>query len=277
MLKGVDVVVFDEFHERGVGGDVALALVREVQKGRLEGVGDGGGLGIVVMSATLLGDVTKEEEEVKGKEDGTNANDSSSGGEKEPSAAVKLLHTLGGTDNCGILRSDGRQFPIDILWANQLSKSNNQRSKSRFSITPLGMLLRDRKAFSETMCHAILQGLARAPGGGDGDVLAFLPGVAEIRRVVRLLQEQQRTTTNISDDVEILPLYGALPKDQQDCVIFPPPTPSHKQRRRRIIVSSPISEASLTLPHVTTVIDSGLHRTPHIDQVTGLPTLRTVR
>ena len=62
-LKGIDAVVLDEFHERGVGSDTALALCRESQKLlRPE-------LRIVVMSATLLGDLSttdnrEEEDEI---------------------------------------------------------------------------------------------------------------------------------------------------------------------------------------------------------------------
>jgi HrpA-like RNA helicase len=56
-----------------------------------------------------------------------------------------------------------------------------------------------------------------------GDVLALLPGVAEIRRVIRLLQERG----NLKDS-DILPLYGALLKDQQDSAIFPTPDASRR-------------------------------------------------
>jgi ATP-dependent helicase HrpB len=45
-LKGVDAVVLDEFHERHLEGDLALALLRRLQRRRP-------GLRIVVMSATL--------------------------------------------------------------------------------------------------------------------------------------------------------------------------------------------------------------------------------
>ena len=47
LLKDVGVVIFDEFHERTLGGDVALALCRDVQKGLRDD------LKLVIMSATL--------------------------------------------------------------------------------------------------------------------------------------------------------------------------------------------------------------------------------
>lgn len=46
-LRGVGVVVLDEFHERHLDGDLGLALLRELQRGARPD------LGIVVMSATL--------------------------------------------------------------------------------------------------------------------------------------------------------------------------------------------------------------------------------
>jgi ATP-dependent helicase HrpB len=47
-LKGVDAVILDEFHERNLDGDFALALLKQLQRRRHE-------LAIVVMSATLDG------------------------------------------------------------------------------------------------------------------------------------------------------------------------------------------------------------------------------
>ena len=237
-LKGIDAVVLDEFHERGVGSDTALALCRESQKLlRPE-------LRIVVMSATLLGDLSTT--------DNTEEED-----EKSGSAASKLVRALGGEVNCAVLQSDGRQFPIDILWANQIDWKD--------LYLPLGRLLNDRKQLVEIVCMAIEQGVARAPSRGD--VLAFLPGAAEIRRVIRRLEE--RGTLN---DIDVLPLYGALPKEEQDKVVFP-----NENARRRVIVTSPIAEASLTLERVTCVVDSGLRREPRCDVDTGMPRLVTRR
>jgi len=48
-LSGVSIVVLDEFHERHLHSDVALALVHQLQKSRSE-------LGLIVMSATIDAD-----------------------------------------------------------------------------------------------------------------------------------------------------------------------------------------------------------------------------
>ena len=54
-------------------------------------------------------------------------------------------------------------------------------------------------------------------------------------------------------DVNIETLYGAMPAEAQDAVV-------HGRRGRRVVVASPIAEASLTLEGVTAVVDSGLRR-----------------
>ena len=50
ILQGVSCVIFDEFHERNIGSDTALALTKRIQN---QGRGD---INIVVMSATLESD-----------------------------------------------------------------------------------------------------------------------------------------------------------------------------------------------------------------------------
>jgi ATP-dependent helicase HrpB len=237
-LNHVDAVIFDEFHERGVGSDTALALCRETQRHLRPD------LRIVVMSATLLGDETETETETGDVDADTR------------SAGRKLVEALGGTEMCKVLRSDGRQFPIEIQFA-----------ESRNKYQPLGALLTNRGLLVNTMCDAIEQGFALAPS--KGDVLAFLPGVAEIKRVVRELKDR-----GVSASAEVLPLFGALDKDQQDYAIYPSPDAKYK---RRIIVSSPIAEASLTLEKITCVVDSGLRREPRCDIDTGMPRLVTTR
>jgi ATP-dependent helicase HrpB len=247
-LNGINVIVMDEFHERGVDSDTALALCRESQSLLRDD------LRIVVMSATLLGNATIDADDDDDDDDATN-NDSSI------SAASKLVRALGGSDECQVLQSDGRQYPIQILYANELSWGKSARP------VPLGALMRDRKALVEIMCAAIEQGVARAPA--KGDVLAFLPGAAEIRRTIGLLNERGNLENM---NVDILPLYGALSKDQQDYALFPGP-----DSPRRVLVSSPIAEASLTLERVTCVVDSGLRREPRCDVDTGMPRLVTSR
>jgi ATP-dependent helicase HrpB len=84
-LKGVGVVVLDEFHERHLEGDLALALLRRLQQTTRPD------LRLVVMSATL-------------------SRGSSPDATEDPSD-IPVAAALGG---CPILRSDGRLFPLEV-------------------------------------------------------------------------------------------------------------------------------------------------------------------
>ena len=98
----------------------------------------------------------------------------------------------------------------------------------------------------------------------DGDVLVFLPGMAEIRRT----QEQLR---GLDPLVEVHPLHGSLPLDEQDHAVAPAAA-----GMRKVVLSTDIAESSLTVEGVTAVVDSGLARAPRFDPGNGLTRLTTV-
>jgi ATP-dependent helicase HrpB len=98
-----------------------------------------------------------------------------------------------------------------------------------------------------------------------GDVLCFLPGAPEIRRTIGDLQSRLP-----GGDVEILPLHGSLDADEQDAAL-------RSSSRRRIIVATNIAETSLTVPGVTAVVDSGLHKVSRYDADRGIDSLETER
>lgn len=252
-LTGVDLVVLDEFHERGVGSDTSLALLREIQQNFRDD------LKIVVMSATLLGNAHEDGDE--NSENDANSNTGS-----------KLMKTLGGSSNCGIVESEGRQYPIQLQWANQVVENmskNNSGGGGRNSILPLGTLLKDRKSLIQTVANVVERvALKQAPDRGD--ILVFVPGAAECNGVVRELNSR----SSVANTADVFALYGAMPKEDQDKVLYPK---TDGQNRQRVIVSTPIAEASLTIPSVTCVVDSGLRREPRCDADTGMSRLVSTR
>jgi len=262
-LSGIGIVVLDEFHERGSGSDTSLALLREVQQNFRED-----DLKIVVMSATLLGNAD-------GECDRDHDEDEDTGG--FVSTGTKLIRTLGGTSGCGIIESEGRQYPIQLQWANQVVKTmsaSNRGGGGRNGIPPLATLLRDRKGLIQAASNVVERAaLKQAPGRGD--VLVFLPGVAECKGVVRELSSR----TTVANSADVFALYGAMPKDEQDEVLYPKnqPREGSGNPRQRVIVSTPIAEASLTIPGVTCVVDSGLRREPRCDADTGMSRLVSAR
>ena len=107
--------------------------------------------------------------------------------------------------------------------------------------------------------------VAKAVKETDGDVLCFLPGEGEIRRVLGSLD----SSLSDSQGVRVLPLYGSLPKEEQDLVFA-------RSAKRKVILATSIAETSLTIEGITCVIDSGLMRVPRFSPATGMSGLVTL-
>jgi len=196
-LKGVDAVVLDEFHERHLASDLALALLKRLQRSRPE-------LRIVVMSATL-----------------------------EAAPIARYL------DDCPVFRSEGRLFPLTIRYL-------------PYSPEPL----------PTQVGRAVELLLA---GGESGNILAFLPGIAEIRRTMRECEAIARRAGLL-----VLPLHGDLTPAEQDRAVMP-------SSERKLLLATNVAESSVTVEGVTAVIDSGLARFAAYSPWTGMPTLQVGR
>ena len=94
-----------------------------------------------------------------------------------------------------------------------------------------------------------------------GDILAFLPGMGEIRRTQAALDRCGAV---------VLPLHGDLPVAEQDRAL-------RQAEGRRVVLATSIAETSLTVPGVRIVIDGGWRRAPRLDAATGLTRLATLR
>jgi ATP-dependent helicase HrpB len=108
--------------------------------------------------------------------------------------------------------------------------------------------------------------IARALRDAEGDVLVFLPGAGEIRRVQELLAD-----AGLPTHVHVLPLFGDLTPEEQDRAISPSPP-----GQRKIVLATNIAETSLTIEGVRVVVDSGLERRPRFDPLSGMSRLDTV-
>jgi ATP-dependent helicase HrpB len=98
-----------------------------------------------------------------------------------------------------------------------------------------------------------------------GDVLCFLPGAAEIRRVQRALE-----TGDLGSSARVLPLYGELDPAAQDAALAPA-----SAGRRKIVLATSIAETSLTIEGIRVVVDLGLRRYSEFDAATGMSRLIT--
>lgn len=198
-LSGVSLVILDEFHERSLQGDLALALLLDVQQGLRND------LKILLMSATL-----------------------------DNARLAALL------PDAPLIVSEGRSFPVARRFA---SLNTTQR-------------------FEESVAREVAQLLREEPGS----LLLFLPGVAEIERV------RGELASRVADDVDLTPLYGALPLAAQRRAILPA-----APGRRKVVLATNIAETSLTIEGIRLVVDCALERTAEFDARSGITRLLTQR
>jgi ATP-dependent helicase HrpB len=109
--------------------------------------------------------------------------------------------------------------------------------------------------------QAAAQAVREALAAHPGDILVFLPGMAEIRRTQAALE---------SCPALVLPLHGELPVESQDLAL-------REHATRRVVLATSIAETSLTVPGIRIVIDGGFRRAPRFDPATGLARLATLR
>ncbi|MGX1745412.1 MULTISPECIES: ATP-dependent helicase HrpB [unclassified Brevundimonas] len=144
-------------------------------------------------------------------------------------------------DGAPVIEADGRMFPVETRY---LGRNPVER-------------------FEDAMAKAVVQALHDE----TGSVLAFLPGQGEIHRTVQRLKERLRDPS-----VDVVALYGALDKGEQDRAIEPA-----AHGRRKVVLATSVAETSLTIEGVRVVIDGGLSRVPRFEPSSGLTRLATVK
>jgi ATP-dependent helicase HrpB len=153
-------------------------------------------------------------------------------------AVSALLADEGGP--APVLRSEGRMFPIETHY-------RAPRRDERIEATTARVV---REAIDAT----------------EGDVLVFLPGAGEQRRVAERLSGEGMS------GVRVHTLHGSMPLAEQDAALAPAPPGV-----RKVVLSTSVAETSLTVAGVRVVIDCGLSRVPRYDSSAGLTRLHTVR
>ena len=108
-----------------------------------------------------------------------------------------------------------------------------------------------------------------------GNALCFLPGAGEIARAAR-----ETESVAARHGVEVLQLYGSMDSDAQDAVLRSDegaPGAPKRAARRRVILATNIAETSLTVPDVSIVVDSGLHKVARYNGERGVDSLTLER
>ncbi|PGH31326.1 ATP-dependent RNA helicase DDX35 [[Emmonsia] crescens] len=141
-----------------------------------------------------------------------------------------------------IITLEGRMYPVDCLFLETPAEDYVERAiKTVFDI------------------HT------REP---DGDILVFLTGREEIDTVIQQISERANSLHAKAPGLLPLPLYAGLTTEQQLYVFEPAP-----EKTRKVIVSTNIAEASVTIEGIVYVIDCGFAKLRAYSPSTGIETL----
>jgi ATP-dependent helicase HrpB len=163
---------------------------------------------------------------------------------------VAMSATLDGARFAALMREEGVAGDAPVI-------------ESEGRIQPLELRHIGRSAtarIEDQMAAAIRRALAEE---GEGDILAFLPGVAEIERTAERLE-------SLGPSIVLHRLHGALEPADQRAAIRP-----DREGRRKVVLATSIAETSLTIDGVRIVVDSGLARRPRYDRAAGVTRLVT--
>lgn len=158
-----------------------------------------------------------------------------------------------------IVRSEGRMFPI-------VTHHRAPRADERIEATTSRVI---REALRDTRDDTLGDASGDASSDAGGDVLVFLPGAGEQRRVTERLQGDAELARA---RVQVHVLHGSMSLSEQDAALAPAPPGT-----RKVVLSTSIAETSLTVAGVRVVIDAGLSRIPRFDAAAGLTRLHTIR
>ena len=238
-LDGVSVVIFDEFHERSINSDLALALTRQAQQIIRPD------LKIVIMSATI---------------DTSNI-----------CAALQapLIESDGRMFPVELHYADKDTDPRDIAAA---AASTTIEAYKKYEGDILVFLPGQAEI---ERCFELLsksQPITTSPSqhlNTSGGALVSSAPTTPQHLTTSTYQHLNNTPFH---HLTIHPLYGNLsPEDQRRAIA--PSAPGE----RKIVIATPIAETSITIEGVRVVIDAGLCRQVVFDARTGLSHLETVR
>ena len=141
-----------------------------------------------------------------------------------------------------IISLEGRMYPVDTLYLEQPAEDYVERAvKIVFNI------------------HA---------NEPSGDILIFMTGREEIDYTIQLIADRAISLHPRAQSILALPLYAGLAGEQQLYVFEPAP-----ENSRKVIVSTNIAEASVTIDGIVYVIDCGFVKLRAFNPKTGIETL----
>lgn len=221
IFANLEYIFIDEVHERSVDSDFLLIILKKIL-GKLPK------LKIVLMSATINTDVFMNYFDTP----------------------VNHLHI------------EGRTFPIedyyldtileDLDFSLQTYDDQIIKPKADSNFFKSGNINYDLIA---QLCVFIDDKLALERNSGS--ILIFLPGIMEISRCVKKIEQQYSSS---GKSCWCLPLHSALSLKEQTKVFRSAP-----RNTRKVVVSTNIAETSITIPDCVVVIDSGRSKSMFFD------------
>lgn len=158
--------------------------------------------------------------------------------------AEEFLRFFAGEDTSmgQIISLEGRMFPVDHLYLEEPAED-----------------------YVERTVKTVLDIHASEP---DGDVLVFLTGREEIDTTIQMITERSASLHPRAPQILPLPLYAGLSSEQQLYVFEPAP-----ENTRKVIVSTNIAEASVTIDGIVYVVDCGFVKLRGFNPQSGIESL----
>ncbi|KAF3926142.1 hypothetical protein ABW21_db0201611 [Orbilia brochopaga] len=295
-LRGISHIIIDEVHERDIQIDFLMVLLKRVMKER-----EKNGLPpikIVLMSATMNTELFAGYFAFKDKNGNlVDCPSISVPGRTFPvteyylDEITSLLQSTYSRGELGLLRDRDTQEYLEVesdyqsrvLAAQSRSGSSAQNSnipeddnfidwKRKSVVGEDGEVVtsndKEDGLIPVGLVVTVIAHLARTTQ--EGDILVFLPGLAEIQAVNEMLQNGNPLGVNFqnSDTYRIDILHSSLPQQQME--VFH----ANAAGKRKIILSTNIAETSVTIPEVRYVVDSGKLREKRYEQTSRITKLQ---
>ncbi|WVO12762.1 hypothetical protein L204_100370 [Cryptococcus depauperatus] len=147
-------------------------------------------------------------------------------------------------DDAIIVSLEGRMFPVEVSYLKEPCSD-----------------------YCEVLVQTVFDLHLKEPAG---DVLAFLTGREEIDQVLQNVADRLQSLPKAAPKLLALPLYATLPPEEQMLIFDPPPRDT-----RKVIFSTNIAEASVTIDGIKYVIDSGFVKIKTFNPRTCMDVLTT--
>jgi ATP-dependent RNA helicase DHX8/PRP22 len=145
-------------------------------------------------------------------------------------------------NECPIFTIPGRTFPVEILYS--------------------------REPESDYLDAALVTVMQIHLTEPPGDILLFLTGQEEIDTSCEILYERMKALGPNVPNLNILPVYSALPSEQQSRIFEPAPP-----GERKVVIATNIAETSITIDHIYYVVDPGFVKQNAYDPKLGMDAL----